>query len=199
MEEKRRWRTLLLFGVPGSGKGTQGRAIGCLPGFLHISSGDIFRTLYKKGPRGKEVNRYTSVGKLVPDELTVGIWTDHMNLLERKEQFDPESQVIVSDGIPRTFKQAQMLQDQIEVLRIFNLKIRDEEDAIERIRQRALKEDRLDDADEGVIRGRFETFHRQTADTLRFYDESLVTEINASDCAVHVLAELAREVALAVH
>lgn len=199
VEDKTRWRALLLFGVPGSGKGTQGRAIGCLPGFLHVSSGDIFRTLYTTGPLGKEVHRFTSAGELVPDELTVQIWNNHMSLLERDGHFDPHSQVILCDGIPRTFHQAQMLHERIDVLRIFYLKLHDEDEAVERIRRRALKEGRTDDADESVIRGRFETFHQQTADTLRFYDESLITEINASECAVHVLSELAREIALAVN
>lgn len=198
MEETRRWRAVLLFGVPGSGKGTQGRAIGSLPGFVHVSSGDIFRALYKAGPLGKEVHQYTSRGELVPDDLTVQIWNNHMELLRKKGDFNADTHVILCDGIPRTYEQARILGNCIDVLRIFFLKVADEEEAIERIRQRALKEGRTDDADESVIRGRFATFHRQTADTLRFYDESLVVEINASESPIQVLADMAREIAVAV-
>jgi adenylate kinase len=189
-----RWRAMLLFGVPGSGKGTQGRALGCLPGLIHISSGEIFRQLYKAGPLGKEVDRYTSAGKLVPDDLTVNIFFNHMDLLTRKGEFDPKSHVIIADGIPRTYEQAKILNDRIEVVKIFNLKLQDEEEAIERIKQRALRENRRDDANDTIIRSRFETFHRQTADVLRFYDENLVLEMNASDNPLLVLADLAREI-----
>lgn len=194
MGQAHRWRAMLLFGVPGSGKGTQGRALGCLPGLLHISSGEIFRQLYKAGPLGKEVDRYTSAGKLVPDDLTVNIFFNHMDLLTRKGEFDPKSHVIIADGIPRTYEQAKILNDRIEVVKIFNLKLQDEEEAIERIKQRALRENRRDDANDTIIRSRFETFHRQTADVLRFYDETLALEINASDNPLLVLAELAKEV-----
>lgn len=184
--------------MPGSGKGTQGRAIGSLPGFLHISSGDIFRQLYKGGPLGKEVDRFTSAGKLVPDELTVQIFFNHMDVLARKGMFDPQTQVIMADGIPRTYDQARILADRIEVLRIFYLKLQDDEDAIERIKHRALQEGRPDDADDKVIRDRLATFYRQTADTLRYYDESLVVEINASESAIHVLGDLTREISQAL-
>lgn len=194
MGQAHRWRAMLLFGVPGSGKGTQGRALGCLPGLIHISSGEIFRQLYKAGPLGKEVDRYTSAGKLVPDDLTVNIFFNHMDLLTRKGEFDPKSHVIIADGIPRTYEQAKILNDRIEVVKIFNLKLQDEEEAIERIKQRALRENRRDDANDTIIRSRFETFHRQTADVLRFYDENLVLEMNASDNPLLVLADLAREI-----
>lgn len=194
MGQAHRWRAMLLFGVPGSGKGTQGRALGCLPGLIHISSGEIFRQLYKAGPLGKEVDRYTSAGKLVPDDLTVNIFFNHMDLLTRKGEFDPKSHVIIADGIPRTYEQAKILNDRIEVVKIFNLKLQDEEEAIERIKQRALRENRRDDANDTIIRSRFETFHRQTADVLRFYDENLALEMNASENPLLVLAELAREI-----
>ena len=194
MGQAHRWRAMLLFGVPGSGKGTQGRALGCLPQLIHISSGEIFRQLYKAGPLGKEVDRYTSAGKLVPDDLTVNIFFNHMDLLTRKGVFDPKSTVIIADGIPRTYEQAKILNDRIEVVKIFNLKLQDEEEAIQRIMQRAIKENRKDDANGAIIRSRFETFHRQTADVLRYYDESLVLEINASENPLLVMAELAREI-----
>jgi adenylate kinase len=184
---------MLLFGMPGSGKGTQGKAVGAIPPFHHVSTGDIFRQLYKAGPLGREVERYTSVGKLVPDELTVQIFFNHMDLQIRKQAFLPEKSIILADGIPRTREQARMIADRIDVVRILFLKLQDEEEAVQRIKKRALSEGRLDDADEVVIRDRLATFHRQTAEALSFYDESLISEINASEPPIAVLAELARE------
>jgi adenylate kinase len=185
---------MLLFGMPGSGKGTQGRAIGSIPPFHHVSTGDIFRQLYKAGPLGREVERYTSVGKLVPDELTVQIFFNHMDLQIRKQIFLPERDIILADGIPRTREQARMIAEKIDVVRILFLKLPDEEEAVQRIKCRAIKDGRLDDADESVIRDRMAIFHLQTADALSFYDESLVTEVNAADSPIAVLAELAREI-----
>jgi adenylate kinase len=189
---------MLLFGMPGSGKGTQGRALGCLPGFLHVSSGDVFRQLHKAGQLGKEVDKYTSLGRLVPDDLTVKIFFNHMDVLSRKGQFDPQCQMILADGIPRTFGQARILDDKLDILRIFYLKLQSDDEAVERIKHRALAEGRADDADESVIRDRLNTFYRQTADALRFYDESIVCEINATESPVQVLADLTREITAAI-
>jgi adenylate kinase len=189
-----RWGGMLLFGMPGSGKGTQGRAIGSIPPFHHVSTGDIFRQLYKAGPLGREVERFTSVGKLVPDELTVQIFFNHMEVQIKKQLFRPERDIILADGIPRTREQARMISERIDVVRILFLKLNDEEEAIQRIKQRAIKEGRLDDADEAVIRDRMATFHKQTADALSMFDESIISEINASEAPISVLADLSREI-----
>lgn len=186
-----RWQAVLLFGMPGSGKGTQGKALGGVPGFLHVATGDIFRNLNQLGPLGREVAAYTSVGKLVPDDMTVQIWRNHMGLLIKQGLFRPADQVVILDGIPRTFAQAELIDRDIHVLTIFNLNLRDEEEAVNRIRTRALKDKRNDDADEGVIRGRLATFQRETAKTLSFYPPTMVQEIDAAQRPIEVLADLA--------
>ena len=81
MPARRKYRTILLFGMPGSGKGTQGIVLGQLPDLVHISCGDIFRKLPKYGALGKEIVDYTSQGLLVPDDLTVRIWENHIRIL----------------------------------------------------------------------------------------------------------------------
>ncbi len=68
-----------MFGMPGSGKGTQGRALGSVPGYVHIATGDIFRQLNRLGQLGREVDRHISQGKLVPDDLTLQILRNHCN------------------------------------------------------------------------------------------------------------------------
>ena len=69
-----RYPAALLFGAPGVGKGTQGAILARIPGFFHLSSGDIFRSIDIGGEDGREVTKYISRGDLVPDELTVKIW-----------------------------------------------------------------------------------------------------------------------------
>lgn len=194
MAESNRWRTILLFGMPGSGKGTQGKALGAIPGYLHIASGEIFRQISRFGQLGRQVSSYTSEGKLVPDELTIEIWRHHMNLLVREGEYRPNEQVIILDGIPRTHRQAEILAADLDILTIFYLKLNDEEEAVQRIRARALKENRSDDADERVIRGRLATFHRQTADTLRYYDPTLIDEIDAARRPMQVLCDMVQRI-----
>lgn len=191
MREKPPWRAMLLFGAPGCGKGTQGKALGRIPGFLHIATGEIFRQLNPLGQLGKEVARYTAEGKLVPDELTLDIWQNHMSLLIKEGKYSPKRQVMLLDGLPRTYRQAELMDQEVDVQQIFFLRLRDDEEAVERIRARALKENRMDDASEDVVRGRLETFYRETRETLSYYDPSLIVEIDASKGPLHVLVDLA--------
>ena len=67
----KRLKTILLFGAPGAGKGTQGKILGRIPGFFHLSSGDMFRALDPNSDLGQRVTSYSSKGELVPDDLTI--------------------------------------------------------------------------------------------------------------------------------
>src|SRR5271165_1914807 len=80
VEERHRYRSIILFGMPGSGKGTQGAVLGQLPDWIHISMGEIFRKIPKYGRIGREIEQYTSQGRMVPDELTVRIFRRHLHI-----------------------------------------------------------------------------------------------------------------------
>ena len=73
------YKTVLFFGAPGAGKGTQGELIGSVPGFFHMSTGDMFRSLDRNSEAGKKFESYSSKGELVPDEVTIELWQDYMN------------------------------------------------------------------------------------------------------------------------
>src|SRR5437763_1229150 len=100
----KKYRTILLFGMPGSGKGTQGGVLGQLPDLVHVSCGDIFRKLPKYGELGREIVLYTSQGLMVPDDLTVRIWERYIKILELQELLLPDQHTLVLDGLPRTHK-----------------------------------------------------------------------------------------------
>ena len=85
VEENHKYRCILLFGMPGSGKGTQGAVLGQLPSLVHISMGDIFRKIPRTGKFGREIEKYTSQGLMVPDDLTVRIFERHLMILEMQE------------------------------------------------------------------------------------------------------------------
>src|SRR5258708_4485563 len=125
MANAQKYRTILLFGMPGSGKGTQGMVLEQLPGFLHISMGDVFRKIPRYGRFGKEIAQYTSQGALVPDDLTVRIWENHIKVLEMQELFLPDEHTLVLDGLPRNYEQAKRLDSILDVVQIFYLNIID--------------------------------------------------------------------------
>lgn len=188
--DERKYRTILLFGMPGSGKGTQGAVLGQLPDLVHVSCGDVFRRLPKYGELGREIVRFTSQGALVPDDITVRIWERHIQILEMQELVLPHLHTLILDGLPRNYEQAQSLDHMLNVVQIFHLKINDNDKATERLKSRALRENRLDDINDEVIRKRLQTYHEETYQTLRFYDPSLIYEIDAAQAPLDVLRDI---------
>ena len=97
---------------------------------------------------------------------------------------------MVLDGIPRNVVQAEILRDTLNVLAVFYLKDSNEEKLITRIQRRAIKENRLDDANLTVIRHRLETYESDTKPVLNFYGDKLVHQINADQTPAKVLADI---------
>lgn len=190
-----RYRSILLFGPPGSGKGTQGKLLGSVPGFCHLATGDMFRGLAKESELGREIRTYSSRGELVPDELTVRLWQQYVQEIIAMEAYNPSRDILLLDGIPRSVAQAADLDDKIEVLAIIHLVCPDIDEMVQRMKGRALKEGRKDDADEAVIRRRFEVYDGETAPVLGHYDTSLVRNIQAVGKPSRVLHDVLHAVA----
>src|SRR5512135_1580564 len=190
MPEPRKYRTILLFGMPGSGKGTQGAVLGQLPDLVHISMGDVFRKIPKYGRFGQEIARYTSQGAMVPDDLTVRIWERHIQILEMQELLLPRQHTLVLDGLPRNYSQADRLDHILDVVQIFHLKINDLVKATERLKARALRENRLDDMNEEVIHRRLNLYYEETFKTLSYYQPELVYDIDAGQSPLDVLRDI---------
>jgi adenylate kinase len=191
MDQPFKYRTILLFGMPGSGKGTQGSVLGQLPDLVHISSGDVFRKLPKHGELGREIESYTSQGAMVPDELTIRIYLRHIQILELQEFLVPGQSTLVLDGIPRNYNQAERMDPLLDVIQIFHLVVKDVRKAIQRLKVRALHENRLDDMNEEVIRKRMRVYNEETTKTLEFYDESIIHDIDATQSTIDVLRDIA--------
>ena len=136
------YKTVLLCGAPGAGKGTQGKILGSIPGFFHLSCGDVFRTININSELGQKICEYTSRGDLVPDDITVELWQENMNARTVLNDYKPNVDLLVLDGIPRNVLQAELLTSHIEVLMVLHLICRDKDKMIERLRRRALKENR---------------------------------------------------------
>jgi adenylate kinase len=189
---------MLLFGYPGSGKGTQGAVLGGMPNVIHSAMGDIFRALDKNSDIGAEFLSYSTKGLLVPDELTVRVWQQHVEGLQSRGRYDPDYHVLLLDGIPRTPTQVQLMNKLIDVRRIVHLVIENEEALIARLTGRARKQDRPDDADPDVIGKRIAVYRQETTPVLESYDASLVSNVNADQHPLAVLRDTANVLVLAV-
>ncbi|MCW5767179.1 MAG: nucleoside monophosphate kinase [Phycisphaeraceae bacterium] len=189
-----RYQTVLLFGAPGAGKGTQGKILGQVPGFYHLSCGEVFRTLDLTSEIGRTFMQYSSRGELVPDDVTIKMWQQNMHARTVLSDYKPTQDLLVLDGIPRNVHQAQLMEKHINVLLIVHLVCPDKEEMIKRLRRRALKENRVDDAKEEVIRRRWDVYERETYPVLQYYSNSIVKEVSAVGSPARVLQHLLEHV-----
>jgi adenylate kinase len=184
------YRTYLLFGAPGSGKGTQGKALGTVPGFFHCACGDVFRSMDTSTKIGQAFIYYSRRGELVPDATSIELWKEWISSAVETHLFKPELDALLLDGIPRNLKQAKLMESLIEVVKVFHLSCPDRSMLAERLRKRALKDNRLDDANEAVIRKRLETYGIETKPVLNSYPPELIHTIDATQAPARVLWEI---------
>lgn len=189
-----RYQSVLLFGAPGSGKGTQGKILGAIPGFYHLSVGDVFRSLDINSGDGQTIYQYSSKGLLVPDEITISVWKRHLDALTELSLYKPYEDILILDGIPRNRGQAQLLKEHIDALKIIHLVCVDQESMVHRIRRRAIRENRSDDASEEVIRNRFQVYHDETQPVLECYPKELIADVDAIGSPSEVLLKVLKVV-----
>jgi adenylate kinase len=185
-----KYRTYLLLGAPGSGKGTQGKVLGAIPRFFHLSMGEVFRALDTRTAIGAKFIEYSSRGQLVPDEVTMELLRAHIGHLVGIHSFKPDIDSLVLDGVPRNVGQAKIMADMIDVRKVFHLSCPDREQLIVRIRKRALKENRFDDANEETIRRRLVTYEAESKPLMEYYGPKRVHTIDATQRPVVVVKEL---------
>jgi len=182
-----RYRTMLLFGAPGSGKGTMGKALNAIPGFCHVACGDVFRSLDLTSHLGKVFLEYSSRGLLVPDDTSVTLWKECIDALVGTHTFVPARDILVLDGIPRNVAQARYLDRYTVVEKVFHLVCADKDLMMERLRSRALKENRLDDASAEVIRRRWQVYEAESRPVLEYYPPPIIQEVDALGTPIQVL------------
>lgn len=158
---------LILFGPPGSGKGTQAEKLIGRYGLLHISTGDLFR--YEMGnntPLGQLAKSYIGRGELVPDSVTIG-------MLENKVNANPDVKGYIFDGFPRTIAQADALDAFLAakgsaISDLLELAV-DEDEIVKRLLNRGKTSGRPDDVDESIIRKRIRVYVDETAPVAAHY------------------------------
>jgi adenylate kinase len=185
-----RYKSILLFGAPASGKGTQGKILGSIPGFYHNATGDIFRSLDLQSEMGRTFWEYAGRGQLVPDEVTVKLWKQYIQGMEMINAFHPETEILVLDGIPRNLPQAKLLEDTIDVVKVIYLRCADLNKMVERLRRRALKENRFDDANDEVIHRRLVEYETKTRPVLDYYPKEKIQQVDATMSQIRVLSDI---------
>lgn len=158
---------LVIFGPPGSGKGTQAAKLVTKYNLFHLSTGDIFRANIKGGTDlGKLAKSYMDKGDLVPDEVTI-------KMLESEVIKHPDVKGFIFDGFPRTIPQADALDKflgtrKTSITTMLSLEVEDEE-LIKRIILRGKDSGRADDQDESIVRNRINEYNTKTAPLKNYY------------------------------
>lgn len=158
---------LILFGPPGSGKGTQAAKLVEKYKLMHISTGDLFRyEMSNNTPLGLKAKEYIGKGELVPDSVTTG-------MLKNKVDANPDVPGYIFDGYPRNIVQSKALDEILSekgesVSMLLSLDVPDEE-IIKRILNRGKTSGRSDDNDESIIRNRIEVYKNETEPVFAYY------------------------------
>lgn len=184
------YQSALLFGAPGVGKGTQGEILGSIPGFHHFSMGDAFRNLNPESDLGKEVRTYSSRGELVPDSITIELWRRTVADQVLTGEFDPATELLLLDGIPRNADQAGLLRDSLDVLAVIHLTTSDRQSLFDRLAKRARQQGRADDAKDEVIKRRWDVYQDETQPVLACYPDNVVHDLDALGTPAEVLAKI---------
>lgn len=159
---------LILFGPPGSGKGTQSEKLIAKYGLKHLSTGDLLRSeIAQQTALGLEAKKIMDKGQLVPDEVVIGMISSALDA-------NPDAKGFLFDGFPRTAAQAEALDKLLELKKtainvMLALEV-GEEELIKRLLKRGETSSRSDDTNETVIRQRIAVYHSKTAAVAEYYN-----------------------------
>ena len=160
---------LILFGPPGSGKGTQSEKLIARYGLKHLSTGDLLRSeIAAQSPLGMAAKSIMDKGQLVPDEVVI-------EMINSALENNPQARGFLFDGFPRTTAQAEALdkllaQNETEIAVVLALQVSKEE-LVSRLLNRGKFSGRSDDTNEVVIRSRIEEYEKKTAIVAEYYDK----------------------------
>lgn len=160
---------IILFGPPGSGKGTQSQNLISKYGLKHLSTGDLLRSeIANQTPLGIEAKNFMDKGQLVPDEVVIG-------MISTALETNPQAQGFLFDGFPRTDAQAEAL-DKLLQLKKTSIAVMlaldvSEEELIKRLLHRGESSGRTDDVDEMVIRSRIQEYENKTKPVADYYNQ----------------------------
>jgi adenylate kinase len=184
---------LILFGPPGSGKGTQSENIIAANGLQHLSTGNLLRSeITNQTPLGLKAKTFMDAGQLVPDEVVIGMVDNFMNA-------HPEAKGFLFDGFPRTTAQcialdALLQQKGTEINVVLALEV-SEEELVKRLLGRGATSGRSDDTNETIIRARIQEYHDKTTAVATYYAQfNKVISVKGEGTVESIYADLKTEI-----
>ncbi len=184
---------LILFGPPGSGKGTQSEKLVEKYGLIHLSTGDLLRKERQlKTPLGIEAQQFIDKGQLVPDEVVIGMISSALD-------HNPAARGFLFDGFPRTEAQAEALDKLLDLKRseialVLFLEV-NEEELIQRLINRGKTSGRTDDSDESIQRKRQEVYKKETLPVATHYSKARkVVNINGMGSIDDIFSRLSTQI-----
>ena len=184
---------LILFGPPGSGKGTQSEKLIVKYGLKHLSTGDLLRSeIAQKTVLGLEAKTLMDKGQLVPDEVVIG-------MIRSALESNPDAKGFLFDGFPRTSAQAEALDKLLEmkgtsINMMLSMEV-GEEELISRLLKRGATSGRSDDNNEGVIRARIAEYHNKTSAVADYYKKfDKVVTVKGEGNINEIFEELCNEI-----
>lgn len=184
---------IILFGPPGSGKGTQSEKLIAAYGLKHLSTGDLLRSeIANKTPLGIEAKIIMDKGQLVPDEVVVGMISSAL-------ENNPQAKGFLFDGFPRTTAQSEALD---KLLKLKNTEIGvvlamdvSEEELVKRLLKRGLTSGRTDDTNEAVIRARIIEYQDKTTVVANYYGQfNKVVHLKGEGSVEEIFSSLCSEI-----
>ena len=184
---------LILFGPPGSGKGTQSENLIVKYNLKHLSTGDLLRSeIYSQTPLGLEAKKFIDKGQLVPDEVVIGMISSSLDA-------NPNAAGFLFDGFPRTSAQAEALDKLLELKKtsialMLALDV-SEEELVKRLLKRGETSGRSDDNNDSVIRARIVEYNTKTAPVAEHYKKTgKVVMINGEGTIDEIFSALCKEI-----
>ncbi len=184
---------LILFGPPGSGKGTQSEKLIAKYNLKHLSTGDLLRSeISGKTPLGLEAKKFMDKGQLVPDEVVIGMISSALDS-------NPDAVGFLFDGFPRTATQAEALDKLLELKKnSINVMLAldvSEEELVKRLVKRGETSGRTDDNNDHVIRTRILEYHKKTSPVADHYKKAnKVVMIKGEGSVEDIFARLTKEI-----
>lgn len=183
----------ILFGPPGSGKGTQSERLIAKYGLKHLSTGDLLRSeISNHTGLGLEAKSFMDMGQLVPDEVVIGMISSALDAGRQGQGF-------LFDGFPRTEAQAQaldklLIQKNSSIDVVLALKV-SEEELVNRLLNRGLTSGRIDDTNEVIIKARIVEYHKKTSAVADYYNKfGKVVYINGEGGVDEIFDAICREI-----
>ena len=182
---------LILFGPPGSGKGTQSEKLVDKYGMVHLSTGNLLREeIANKTPLGLEAKKFMDHGQLVPDEVVIG-------MIDSSIEHHKEAAGFLFDGFPRTVAQAEALDKLLALKRseidlVLALEVTEEE-LVQRLLNRGKTSGRPDDVNEAVIRKRLAVYNKETSPVANYYKNAQKFKAVAGEGSVNEIFAALRD------